>query len=100
MGAILNGMALSNLKVFGSTFLSFSDYLKPAIRMSALMNLPVTYIFTHDSVYVGQDGPTHEPVEQLSMLRTIPNFITFRPADINEIMGSWEYILKIIAQQH
>lgn len=94
MGAILNGMALSNLKVFGSTFLSFSDYLKPAIRMSALMNLPVTYIFTHDSVYVGQDGPTHEPVEQLSMLRTIPNFITFRPADINEIMGSWEYILK------
>lgn len=94
MGAILNGMALSNLKVFGSTFLSFSDYQKPAIRMSALMNLPVTYIFTHDSVYVGHDGPTHEPVEQLTMLRTIPNFITFRPADINEIMGSWEYILK------
>lgn len=94
MGAILNGMALSNLKVFGSTFLAFSDYLKPAIRMSALMNLPVTYIFTHDSVYVGEDGPTHEPVEQLTMLRTIPNFITFRPADINEILGSWEYILK------
>lgn len=94
MGAILNGLALSNLKVFGSTFLAFSDYLKPAIRMSALMNLPVTYVFTHDSVYVGADGPTHEPVEQLSMLRTIPNFITFRPADINEIMGSWEYILK------
>lgn len=94
MGGILNGMALSNLKVFGSTFLAFSDYLKPAIRMSALMNLPVTYIFTHDSVYVGMDGATHEPVEQLSMLRTIPNFITFRPADINEIMGVWEYILK------
>lgn len=94
MGAILNGMALSNLKVFGSTFLAFSDYLKPAIRMSALMNLPVTYIFTHDSIYVGEDGPTHEPVEQLTMLRTIPNFTTFRPADINEIMGSWEYILK------
>lgn len=94
MGAILNGMALSNLKVFGSTFLAFSDYQKPAIRLSALMNLPVTYIFTHDSIYVGEDGPTHEPVEQLSMLRTIPNFITFRPADINEIMGSWEYILK------
>lgn len=94
MGAILNGMALSNLKVFGSTFLAFSDYQKPAIRMSALMNLPVTYIYTHDSVYVGPDGPTHEPVEQLTMLRTIPNFITFRPADINEIMGSWEYILK------
>ncbi len=94
MGAILNGMALSNLKVFASTFLSFSDYQKPAIRMSSLMNLPVTYIFTHDSVYVGQDGPTHQPVEQLTSLRTIPNFTVFRPADINEIMGSWEYILK------
>lgn len=92
--AILNGMALSNLKVFSSTFLAFSDYQKPAIRMSALMNLPVTYIYTHDSIYVGADGPTHEPIEQLSMLRTIPNFITFRPADINEIVGSWEYILK------
>lgn len=94
MGAILNGMALSNLKVFGSTFLVFSDYLKPAMRMSALMDLPVTYIFTHDSIAVGQDGPTHEPIEQLSMLRTIPNMKTFRPADINEVMGSWEYILK------
>ena len=94
MGAILNGMALSNLKVYGSTFLAFSDYLKPAIRMSALMNLPVTYIFTHDSVLVGQDGPTHEPVEELTMLRTIPNFLTFRPADINEIVGTWDYILK------
>lgn len=92
--AILNGMALSNLKVYSSTFLAFSDYQKPAIRMSALMNLPVTYIYTHDSIYVGSDGPTHEPIEQLSMLRTIPNFITFRPADINEIVGSWEYILK------
>lgn len=94
MGGILNGLALSNLKVFGSTFLSFSDYLKPAMRLSALMNLPVTYIFTHDSIYVGEDGPTHEPVEQLAMLRSIPNFLTFRPADINEILGSWEYILK------
>ncbi|MEG1506307.1 MAG: transketolase [Bacilli bacterium] len=94
MGGILNGMALSNLKVFGSTFLAFSDYLKPAIRMSSLMNLPVTYIFTHDSFLVGEDGPTHQPIEQLSMLRTIPNFTTFRPADINEIMGSWEFILK------
>ncbi len=94
MGGILNGMALSNLKVFGSTFLTFSDYLKPALRMSALMNLPVIYIFTHDSFLIGEDGPTHEPVEQLTMLRTVPNLITFRPADINEIMGSWEFILK------
>ncbi len=94
MGSILNGLALSNLKVFGSTFLAFSDYLKPALRLSALMNLPVTYVFTHDSIYVGEDGATHEPVEQLTMLRSIPNLITFRPADINEIMGAWEYVLK------
>lgn len=73
MGAILNGLSLSKFKVFGSTFLAFSDYLKPSIRMSALMNLPVTYIFTHDSVSIGQDGPTHEPVEQLTMLRATPN---------------------------
>ena len=73
MGAILNGLALSGLKTCGSTFLVFSDYLKPAIRMSALMSLPVTYIFSHDSILIGQDGPTHEPIEQLAMLRTIPN---------------------------
>ena len=94
MAAIINGMALSNLKVFASTYLAFADYLKPSIRMAALMNLPVTYIFTHDSIYNGFDGPTHQPIEQLSMLRTIPNFHTFRPCDINEIMGSWDYILK------
>lgn len=94
MGSILNGMALSGLKVCGSTFLAFSDYLKPAIRMSALMSLPVTYIFSHDSISIGQDGPTHEPIEQLAMLRTIPNLITYRPADILELMGSWDSILK------
>ena len=94
MGGILNGLAISGLRCFGSTFLAFADYLKASMRMSAMMNLPVTYIFTHDSVRVGGDGPTHEPIEQLSMLRTIPNMITFRPADINEIIGCWEYILK------
>ena len=94
MGAILNGLALSGFRVFGSTFLVFSDYLKPALRMSALMNLPVTYIFTHDSVTIGQDGPTHEPVEQLAMLRTTPNLTVFRPADINEVIGCWDYILE------
>ena len=94
MGAILNGMALSVFRPFGSTFLVFSDYLKPAIRMSALMNLPVTYIFTHDAVNVGQDGPTHEPVEQLAMLRSIPNHDVFRPADGTEIIGSWAYMLN------
>lgn len=94
MGAILNGMALSGLRLFGSTFLVFADYLKPALRMTALMNLPITYIFTHDSVSIGQDGPTHEPIEQLAMLRTTPNLMTFRPADINEVIGCWDYIVN------
>lgn len=94
MGAILNGLALSNLRVFGSCFLAFSDYLKPAIRMSALMNLPVTYIFTHDSILVGQDGATHQPVEQLASLRTIPNFNVYRPADYKELIGCWNEILE------
>lgn len=94
MGAILNGMALSGLRVFGSTFLTFADYLKPSMRMSAMMKLPVTYIFTHDSVSIGGDGPTHQPVEQLTMLRSTPNMTVFRPADINEIIGAWEYVLK------
>lgn len=94
MGSILNGMALSNLHVFGSTFFVFSDYLKPAIRMSALQNLPVNYVFTHDSILVGQDGPTHEPVEQLIGLRSIPNLNVFSPADINEVLGTWDMALK------
>lgn len=94
MASILNGMALSGLRTFGSTFLAFSDYLKPAMRMTAMMNLPITYIFTHDSVSVGEDGPTHEPIEQLAMLRTIPNMTVFRPADINEVIGCWDYIIN------
>lgn len=94
MGGILNGMALCNLRVFGSCFLAFADYLKPALRMSALMNLPVTYIFTHDSIMVGQDGATHEPVEQLAMLRSIPNFSVYRPADYKELIGCWNAILE------
>lgn len=94
MGAILNGLALNGFKPFGSTFLVFSDYLKPAIRMSALMNLPVTYIFTHDSINIGQDGPTHQPIEQLSSLRSIPNFNVYRPADIKEIIGCYQSILN------
>ena len=94
MGGILNGMALSNLNVFGSTFLTFSDYVKPAIRMSAMQNLNVNYVFTHDSVLVGEDGPTHEPIEQLIALRSIPNITLFRPCDINELLGSWNHIVK------
>ncbi|MDD3187037.1 MAG: transketolase [Bacilli bacterium] len=94
MGSILNGLALCNMRPFGSTFLTFSDYLKPAIRMSALMNIPVNYIFTHDSISIGEDGPTHEPIEQLSTLRMIPNLDVFRPADINELIGCWSTMLN------
>lgn len=94
MAGILNGMSMLGLKTYCSTMLTFSDYLKPAMRMSALMNLPITYIFTHDSIAIGQDGPTHEPIEQLLTLRSIPNMITFRPCDFNEVLGCWEYICK------
>ena len=94
MGSILNGFALSGFRVFGSCFLAFSDYLKPAIRMSAMMNIPVTYIFTHDSILVGKDGATHQPVEQLAMLRSIPNFKVYRPSDYKELIGSWNEILS------
>lgn len=94
MGAISNGMALSGLRPYASTFLTFSDYLKPAIRMSAMMKLPVIYIFTHDSISVGADGPSHQPVEQLVSLRSIPNLEVYRPADQNEVMGVWKTILS------
>lgn len=94
MGGILNGMALCNLNVFGSTFLTFSDYVKPAIRMSAMQNLNVNYVFTHDSILIGEDGPTHQPIEQLIGLRSIPNLNLFRPCDINELLGTWDYIIK------
>ena len=94
MAAVLNGLALTNLRPFGSTFLAFSDYMKPSIRMSAMMDLPVTYIFTHDSIRVGEDGSTHEPIEQLGALRSIPNFTVYRPCDYKELIGSWNNILK------
>ena len=92
MGAILNGMALCNLRPFGSTFLVFSDYLRPAIRMSALMNLPVTYIFTHDSITVGEDGKTHQPIEQLYSLDLIPNLQVYHPFDVNELISCYKEI--------
>lgn len=94
MGAFINGLALSGLRPFCSTFLAFSDYLKPSIRMASLMNLPSTFVFTHDSVMIGEDGPTHQPIEQLPMLRSIPNHYVYRPCDVNEIIGSWQTILN------
>lgn len=95
MGAAMNGMALhSGLKIFGGTFFVFSDYLKPAIRLAALMKLPVTYVFTHDSIAVGEDGPTHEPVEQLAGLRAMPNLDVIRPADGNETAAAWKLAVE------
>ena len=94
MGAILNGLALCGYHPYGATFLSFSDYLKPSIRMSAMMDLPVTYIFTHDSISVGEDGATHQPVEQLASLRATPNLEVFRPADANEVLGTYKAIFE------
>ncbi|SDC64351.1 transketolase [Paenibacillus sp. UNCCL117] len=95
MGAALNGMLLhGGVKAFGGTFLVFSDYLRGAIRLSALMKLPVVYVFTHDSIAVGEDGPTHQPIEQIPSLRLIPDLTLFRPADANETAAAWEYALQ------
>ena len=89
MGSVCNGMALAGLRAYGSGFLIFSDYMKPPIRLAAIMELPVIYIFTHDSIGVGEDGPTHQPVEQLIALRSIPGLIVLRPADANEVAEAW-----------
>ena len=94
MGAILNGLSLSKLRPFGSGFLIFSDYARGAMRLSALMEIPVLHIFTHDSIGVGEDGPTHQPVEQLLSLRAIPGLITLRPADANEVVEAWRMIMQ------
>ena len=94
MGAILNGLSLSKLRPFGSGFLIFSDYARGAMRLSALMEIPVLHIFTHDSIGVGEDGPTHQPVEQLLCLRAIPGLITLRPADANEVVEAWRMIMQ------
>ncbi len=95
MGAALNGIALhGGLKTFGGTFFVFSDYLRPAIRLAAIMRLPVTYVFTHDSIAVGEDGPTHEPIEQLASLRAMPDLSVIRPADGNETSAAWKLALE------
>ncbi len=95
MGSILNGMALHGLvKPFGGTFLVFSDYMRGAVRLSALMNLPVTYVWTHDSIGLGEDGPTHQPVEHIAALRAIPGLDVIRPADANEVVVAWREIIR------
>jgi transketolase len=95
MGAVVNGLSLSKVRAFGSSFLIFSDYARPAIRLSAIMEIPAIHVFTHDSIGVGEDGPTHQPIEQLASLRAIPGLITLRPADANEVVEAWRVIMKL-----
>jgi transketolase len=94
MGAIANGLALHGMRPFCSTFLTFSDYLRPSLRLSALMRLPVVYVFAYDSIWNGEDGPTHEPVEHLAALRAMPNLLVLRPGDAEETEAAWEIALN------
>jgi transketolase len=95
MGSILNGMSLSKVRPYGAGFLIFSDYGRPAIRLAAIMEIPVIYLFTHDSIGVGEDGPTHQPIEHLASLRAIPNLIVLRPGDANEVAEAWRVIMQL-----
>ena len=95
MGAICNGLAHSKVRAYGSTFLIFSDYMRPSIRLAALMEIPVIYIFTHDSIGVGEDGPTHQPVEHLAALRAIPGLVVIRPGDANEVAEAWRLVMEL-----
>jgi transketolase len=95
MGAALNGMAVSKIRPFGGTFFNFSDYMRPSIRLAALMEIPVIYVFTHDSIGLGEDGPTHQPIEQLASLRAMPGLVLLRPADANEVVECWKIIMQL-----
>jgi len=94
MGAAMSGMALSRVRPFGGTFFNFSDYMKPAVRLAALMEIPVIYVFTHDSIGLGEDGPTHQPIEQLAALRAMPNILVLRPGDANEVVEAWKIAVE------
>jgi len=94
MGSIVNGLSLSKVRAFGSGFLIFSDYARPPIRLSAIMEIPTIHVFTHDSIGVGEDGPTHQPIEQMASLRAVPGLITLRPADANEVVEAWRVIMQ------
>jgi transketolase len=95
MAAIVNGLSLSKLRAYGASFFIFSDYARPAIRLSALMELPTIFIFTHDAMGDGEDGPTHQPVEHLASLRAIPGLVTLRPGDANEVVEAYRYIMQL-----
>ena len=94
MGAIVNGLALHGFRAYGGTFLTFSDYMRGAVRLSALMKLPSIWVYTHDSIGLGEDGPTHQPIEQLAALRAMPNVNVVRPADANETALAWRFALR------
>jgi transketolase len=95
MAAALNGMAVSKIRPFGGTFFNFSDYMRPSIRLAALMEIPTIYVFTHDSIGLGEDGPTHQPIEQLASLRAMPGLMLLRPADANEVVEAWKVIMQL-----
>ncbi len=98
MGSVVNGMSLSHLRPYGSTFLIFTDYMRPPIRLAAIMDIPCIFIYTHDSIGLGEDGPTHQPIEQLMSLRAIPRLLVFRPADANEVSETWRVIMPMKKQ--
>ena len=98
MGSIISGMALSCLRPYGATFFVFSDYMRPTLRLAAMMELPVIYIYTHDSIGLGEDGPTHQPIEHLMSIRAIPHMILIRPADANEVAEAWRVIMPLTKQ--
>jgi transketolase len=95
MAAVVNGLSLSKLRPFGASFFIFSDYARPSIRLAALMELPALFVFTHDAMGDGEDGPTHQPVEQLVSLRAIPGLITLRPGDANEVVEAYRYVMQL-----
>ena len=93
MGAIVNALTIEGMRAYGATFLVFSDYMRGAIRMAALMEIPSIFVYTHDSIGVGEDGPTHQPIEQLASLRAMPNLEVIRPADVHETFLAWHWLL-------
>jgi transketolase len=95
MAAALNGMAVSKIRAFGGTFFNFSDYMRPSVRLAALMEIPTIYVWTHDSIGLGEDGPTHQPIEQLASLRAMPGLMLMRPADANEVVEAWRVIMPL-----
>src|SRR5438046_10533376 len=95
MGRALYGMVLSKVRAFGGTFFNFTDYMRPAMRIAAITEIPTIYVLTHDSIGLGEDGPTHQPIEQLASLRAMPNMIVMRPGDANEVVEAWKVIMPL-----